>query len=139
MTLSSHAKLMCGILLVIIPTIEFGGYFLLRILSGKFDHAGFTEFQKSVFRAGHAHAGVLVILAIICQVLTDEARLGSGAEWLVRIGLPAAALLISGGFFGSAAGKGATRPNGMVSLIYAGIFLLALCLIILAVGLFKAI
>lgn len=139
MILSSHAKLMCGILLVIIPTIEFGGYFLLRILSGKFDHAGFTEFQKSVFRAGHAHAGVLVILAIICQVLTDEATLGSGAEWLVRIGLPAAALLISGGFFGSAAGKGATRPNAMVSLIYTGIFLLALCLIILAVGLFKAI
>ena len=58
------SKLMCGIILLTVPTIEYGGYFLLSILSGK-QKIALTDFQKSMFRAGHAHAGVLVILALL--------------------------------------------------------------------------
>jgi hypothetical protein len=47
--------LIAGLLLIVITTLEFGGTFLLRILSGK--HPEFTDFQRSMFRAGHAHAG----------------------------------------------------------------------------------
>ena len=39
--------------------------------------------------------------------------------------IPAAALLISGGFFFSVIGKDVTRPNGLIALIYVGIVLLA--------------
>jgi hypothetical protein len=63
--MSKATKLISGILLIIVPTIEFGGTFLLRILSGK--EPQFTEFQRSMFRAGHAHAGVLVILALVAR------------------------------------------------------------------------
>jgi hypothetical protein len=30
-----HARLMSGILLVSVPTIQYGGYFLLRLFSGQ--------------------------------------------------------------------------------------------------------
>ncbi len=71
--MSNATKLIAGILLIIVPTIEFGGTFLLRLLSGKGPR--FTEFQRWMFRAGHAHAGVLVIVALVAQVFMDQARL----------------------------------------------------------------
>ena len=106
------AKLMAGIILITIPGIQYGGYFLLRVLSGGHQQLELNGFQKAMFRAGHAHAGVLVILSLICQLLADEATLPIGLTWFVRAGVPAAALLISGGFFFSATGKGITNLTG---------------------------
>src|SRR3990170_5805380 len=100
--MTHEAKLMCGITLITIPSIQYGGYFLLRLLSGGHQALELNDFQKAMFRAGHAHAGVLVILALICQLLTDEASLSIEVMWSVRAGVTAAAILISGGFFFSA-------------------------------------
>jgi hypothetical protein len=55
--MTSLTKLFCGIILLTVPTIQYGGYFLLTILSGK-SNLPLTDFQKSMFRAGHVHAGV---------------------------------------------------------------------------------
>ena len=55
--------------------------------------------RQNFFRAGHAHAGVIVILSLICQVLADAAILSTPMLWFVRIGVPLAAILISSGFF----------------------------------------
>ena len=134
-----EAKLMCGIILMTIPGIQFGGYFLLKVLTGGHKRLELNDFQKSMFRAGHAHAGVLVILSLICQLLTDQAALSPTLAWLVRAGVPSSALLISGGFFFSAMGKGVTKPNGLISLIYLGIVVLALSLVMLGVGLLRSI
>lgn len=132
-----EAKLMCGITLITIPSIQYGGYFLLRVLSGAYRQLELNSFQKAMFRAGHAHAGVLVILSLICQLLADEATLPMGLIWFTRAGTTAAALLISGGFFFSSMGKGSTKPNGLISLLYAGIFVLAISLVILGIGLLR--
>ena len=131
-------KLACGIILITIPTIEYGGYFLLTILSGKQSELGLTPFQQAMFRAGHAHAGSIVILSLICQLLTDYAVLPVGLQWLVRIGIPISALLVSGGFFGAAAGKNVTQPTKLVIFVYAGAGWLAVCLILLGVGLIRS-
>src|SRR3982074_2326811 len=114
--MSSDTKLMCGILLLVIPTIQYGGYFLLTILSGKFKMP-LNDFQKSMSRAGHAHAGVLVILALIAQILSDYANLRAELKWVVRIGFPLAAILISGGFFASSIGKSITKPNNFIWIL----------------------
>lgn len=132
-----EAKLMCGITLITIPSIQYGGYFLLRVLSGDYQQLELNNFQKAMFRAGHAHAGVLVILSLICQLLADEAALPVGLTWFVRAGVPSAALLISGGFFSSSVGKGVTKPNALISLIYVGIFVLAASLVVLGIGLLR--
>jgi hypothetical protein len=132
-----EAKLMCGITLITIPSIQYGGYFLLRVLSGGYQHLELNSFQKAMFRAGHAHAGVLVILSLICQLLADEAALPMVLTWFVRAGVPVAALLISGGFFFSATGSGTTKPNALISLLYFGIFVLAASLVVLGIGLLR--
>jgi hypothetical protein len=125
---------MSGILLIIVPTIEFGGWFLLSALSGKMPQ--FTEFQRSMFRAGHAHAGVLVILALVGQILVDQTRLPETVGWAVRIGFVLAALLVSGGFFGGALGK--NQPGGLIALLWIGAVVLACSVITLGIGLILA-
>lgn len=135
--MTPEARITCGIVLLTVPTIQYGGFFLLSILSGK-SKLPLTDFQKSMFRAGHAHAGVLVILAIIAEILTDYAGLGSVWDHIVRTGFPTAAILVSGGFFASASGRNATKPNGMIGILYLGVLILAVCLIILGIGLITA-
>lgn len=132
--MSNATKLISGILLIIVPTIEYGGTFLLGLLSGK--EPQFTEFQRSMFRAGHAHAGVLVILALVAQIFMDQARLPETLGWAVRIGFILAALLVSGGFFGGALGK--NQPGGLIALLWIGVVILAFSVISLGIGLILA-
>jgi hypothetical protein len=130
--ISPEARLTAGVLLLTIPLIEFGGTYLLRIVRGR---VAVTPFQASFARAGHAHAGVLVILSLICVVLADATRLEGLALTIARSGIPLAAILISAGFFLSSAHSGATGPNRLIVLLYAGIVSLAAGALTLGVGL----
>ena len=96
--MSRISRLFCGLILLTIPTIEFGGYFLLNVISGNEGDLALSEFQKSMFRAGHAHAGVLVILSLIAIILSDYAHLSKPLLSLVRVGFPLSAILVSGAF-----------------------------------------
>jgi len=128
---------MSGIVLLTVPTIIFGGNFILNLLSGAHQEFELTGFQVAMFRAGHGHAGVLVILAVIAQLLADHCHLGKTWIWMVRIGFPLSAIMVSGGFFVAAAGSGRTEPNALVFILYAGMFLLATCLVVLGIGLLR--
>jgi hypothetical protein len=134
--MNRDAKLMSGILLVTVPTIQYGGYFLLRLFSGQMPGMKPSPLQTSFFRAGHAHAGVLVILSLICQIFVEHAALGPGFAWLVRIGVPLAAILIPLGFFLSVAFS-PDRPNGWIRSLYAGALVLAISVVALGVGLIR--
>ena len=134
--MTNATKLIAGLLLIAVTTIEYGGTFLLSILSGR--HAEFTEFQRSMFRAGHAHAGVLVILSLVALIFADQGSLSAPIGWAVRIGFPAAAILVSGGFFGAAMGKGRTQPGGLIGLLWIGVSVLGGSLITLGIGLIQA-
>jgi hypothetical protein len=136
MIMNNATKLIAGLLLIVMTTIEYGGTFLLSILSGK--HSGFTEFQRSMFRGGHAHAGVLTILALVAPVLTDQAGLSAPMGWAVRIGFAAAPVLVSAGFFGAAIGNSRTQPGGLIGLLSIGVFVLGGSLIMLGIGLLRA-
>jgi hypothetical protein len=136
MELSTQAQVMSGVLLVIAPTIAYGGTFLLQVLSGK-SSIPLTLFQKSMFRAGHAHAGVLVILALLAQLFIDAAHFQSTVEWPVRIGFASSPLLVSGGFFASAVHRCAEKPNRWIALIWVGAVVLASVLLILGIALIR--
>lgn len=135
LTLSSDARQTAGILLLSIVAIEYGGTYVLRIARGRHP---MTPFQQTFARAGHGHAGVLVSLALICQILLDAAQLSGLPAALARNGIPTAAILIPAGFFFSSAGRGATEPNRLIVLLYAGVASLALGVISLGVGLLTA-
>jgi len=135
--MTREAKLMCGIILITVPTIQYGGYFLLTQLMNK--NSGYMDnpLRQNFFRAGHAHAGVIVILSLICQLLADNALLPPSVLWLARIGVPLAAILIPLGFFLSVPSPTATQPNGAVGFIYVGAVVLAASVLTLGVGLLR--
>lgn len=120
------------------PTIQYGGYFLLTSLMNR--GSGYMEnpLRQDFFRAGHAHAGVIVLLSLICRVLADAATLPGSLLWLARVGVPAAAILMPLGFFLSMPSPEATAPNRAVMLIYLGAVLLAVSVLILGIGLLWA-
>ena len=130
--LSDASRIVAGVVLLTVVTIEFGGYFMTKIVRGQ---VPMTDFQKSFARAGHAHAGVLVTLSLICLVLADATDLTGFWGWVARLGVPLAAILISGGFFASSAGKGVTQPNQAMVILWAGAACLAAGTLTLGVGL----
>lgn len=135
--MTTETKKTSGIIILTVPTIVYGGYFLLTLLSGQHGELGLTDFQKSMFRAGHAHAGVLVILALVAQLFVDQTALSDTWKRVVRITMPLAAVLISGGFFASATGQGLTQPTNLIAILYLGIVVFVTGLVTLGIGLVR--
>jgi hypothetical protein len=132
LVLSPDSRYTAGIILLTIVAIEYGGWFMLRVVRG---HQPTTPFQQAFFRAGHAHAGVLVILSLVSLILADAAQMSGVLAFFARNGIWAAAVLMPTGFFLSAAGEGVTKPNGFIVLLYLGGLSLALGVISLGVSL----
>lgn len=130
--LSDTSRQLAGVLFLALVTVETGGLYMLKVVRGR---AEVTSFQEKFARAGHAHAGVLLLLALVCQPYVDATNLSGVWGWLARSGVAVAALLMPGGFFLSSMGAGRTRPNGLIALVLAGAALLALSLTTLGVGL----
>jgi len=129
---SDATRATAGVLLVTIVLIETGGLYLLSIVGGRVER---TPFQLAFARAGHAHAGVLVTLALVSQLFADAVVLDGPVAWLARTGIAGAAILMPAGFFLSSMARGATRPNRLISLVYAGAVLLGLCAASLGIAL----
>lgn len=127
----------CGLTILSIPAILYGGIFLLSFLTGAIPDGEWTDFQHTMFRAGHAHAGVLIIFSLVALFFSDYAQLPAVGLWVVRVGFPISAILISGGFFLSALGDRLTQPNRLIVILYLGIGLLVLSLLTLGVGLVR--
>jgi len=136
--MTREARLMSGIILITVPTIQYGGYFLLRSLMNKNSGYMANPLRQNFFRAGHAHAGVIILLSLVCQMLADSATLPISLLWFVRIAVPFCAVLISAGFFFSVLPPTATQTNRAVALIYLGAVVLAIAVVSLGIGLIKA-
>ena len=132
--LTEAARVTAGIVLLTVVTIESGGAFLLRVATGGVPT---TEFQKSFYRAGHAHAGVLVTLGLVCVLLAEATDLGGFARWLAATGVLVGAILLPAGFFFSAMGRGRTRPGRAAVLFPLGGLAIAAGVVTLGVGLLR--
>ena len=136
--MSSATKLMAGLIFITVPTIQYGGYFLLTSLMDKSSGYMDNALRQNFFRAGHAHAGVIVILSLLVQIFADTAALPESIKWMIRIGAPASAILISAGFFFSVLTPEARTPGRAVYLIYMGALILGVSVIVLGVGLLRS-
>jgi hypothetical protein len=59
-----ESRLVAGILLIVLPTVMIGGVSILSLLIG--DPAYMQNpLRQDLWRAGHAHAGVWLILALV--------------------------------------------------------------------------
>lgn len=136
--MSRESRLLAGILLVVLPTVMFGGVSLLNFLTQ--GEAGYVDnpLRQDLFRAGHAHAGVYLILSLVMLRYVDEAVLSSFWKWIARLGAPIAAILIPAAFFLSVASPSAREPNALLNVAYIGAVILAAAVLTLGIGLIRA-
>ena len=135
MELSTASRIIAAVLLLSLVTVETGGLYLVSVVRGANPA---TPFQVAFARAGHAHAGVLLILSLVALLYADAVGLGGVLGIVARSGIPIAALLMSAGFFFSSIGREVTRPNRLIAVVYVGGASLAAGLIALGIGLLQA-
>ena len=127
--MTHHSRRLAGVLLIVLPTVMFGGLSILSLLIGDPTYMK-NPLRQDLWRAGHAHAGVWLILALVALPYVDEANLSDAMKWVVRGSIPLAAILVPAAFFLSVLSPEATAPNGLIYLAYLGAALLAVALLI---------
>lgn len=137
--MSPASMRMAGILLTVFPTVVFGGASLLWHWITR--RTGYYEnpLRQRLWRAGHAHAGVLLLLSLIALLLVDHAELSSTWREVVRTSIPAAAILIPAAFFLSVVHPDVQRPNRLINLAYLGAVSVATGTLSLGVGLLRGV
>ncbi|GII78153.1 hypothetical protein Sru01_31350 [Sphaerisporangium rufum] len=124
-----------GIVLITVPTIAVGGASLLTLIGRRIPGYLDNPVRRGLWRAGHAHAGVLVIFALVALLYIDQTSLPDGARTLVRLLMVAAPILMPLGFFLSVLRPSDTRPGAMIWLTVLGGLCLAAGTLILGIGL----
>lgn len=132
MTIQPQSVLLIGILLLALVTVESGGVFMTKVVRGSVPA---NALQTSFFRAGHAHAAVLLVLSIAILGVIDNADLPPVLEFFARDGVPIAAILMPAGFFLSVLGKDPQKPNRLMILLWIGAASLTLGLLCAGLGL----
>jgi heme/copper-type cytochrome/quinol oxidase subunit 4 len=133
--MSDASRILAAILLIAVPTVEFGGLALLGMLTRR--TAGYLDnpLRQNMFRAGHAHAGVWLVFALVAFLWVDQTDLGEPLKWVVRLAFAVAPILMPLGFFLSVTRPDAQRPNTVITLVYLGGLSLAVGAVTLGIGL----
>jgi hypothetical protein len=129
---------LAAILLLLLVAVEFGGGSLLTLLTRRIPGYLDNPLRQNMFRAGHAHPGVWLVLGLVGMLYVDQTPLSEGLKTLIRVTLLVAPILVSLGFFLSVLSPKAERPNGLINLIYLAALLLAVGVVTLGIGLFQA-
>jgi hypothetical protein len=118
------------VVLVSLPTVMYGGYSLLTLLG----RGRLTGFQETFFRAGHAHAGVLLVFGLAYLAFLSRTDFGPELRWIADALLGLGIIAQSGGMFvHMAVGKSGTWSVGN-SITSVGAVLLAAACLLLAYG-----
>ncbi|MFC0507206.1 hypothetical protein [Micromonospora costi] len=118
--MSSATLTTAGILLITVVAVAYGGLTLLMHLARR--KAGYLDnpVRRGLWTAGHAHAGVLVLFALVVLPYVDHADASDGVRTLIRSLFVAAPVLMPLGFFLSVVRPRDTRPNKLIWLTVAG-------------------
>ena len=125
-----------GVLLILLPAVVYGGTSILSLLISDPDYAQ-NQLRQDLWRAGHAHAGVLLILSLVTLRYVDEANLPGWLKTVARHSIPAAAVLLPTAFFLSVLSPEATEPNALIYLAFVGAVSLAVGVLVLGIGLIR--
>ena len=117
---------LAGVILILFPAVAFGGASLLAMIVGEVPGYLDNPVRQDLWRAGHAHAGVMLIISLLLLRYVDETALTGPRLWVARHGAPLAAILMPLGFFLSVLSPDATEPNALIALVpLGGLFLIA--------------
>jgi cytochrome bd-type quinol oxidase subunit 2 len=133
--MSTASRILAAILLIAVPTVEFGGLALLGMLTRRTPGYLDNPLRQNMFRAGHAHAGVWLVFALVAMLWVDQTDLAEPVKWVIRIAFVAAPILMPLGFVLSVTQPDAQRPNGVIALVYVAGLALGVGAVTLGVGL----
>ena len=136
--MATGSRIIAAILLIAVPTVEFGGLALLAMLTRRLPGYLDNPLRQNMFRAGHAHAGVWIVFALVALLWVDQIDSGEPMKWIIRVAFVAVPILMPLGFFLSVTRPDAERPNGLITLVYLGGLSLALGAVTLGIGLLAA-
>jgi hypothetical protein len=131
----NETRFFLGLSLLSVPTVVYGGLTLLGVVTG--GAAGLPgprelgAAQVALYRAGHAHAGVLLLLSLVLQLALEHATLSSRVRLAARIAAPSAAIVLSAGFFGLA------HVPSLKVFVYLGALLVVFATVVTGVGLLR--
>ena len=125
-------QLFAIISLLSLPTVMFGGYSLRRLMEQR---GGLTDFQQTYFRAGHGHAGVLLVLSLVYYRYLGDVTVSDSLRWTAGVILAAGILAQSGGFFLHMAVGNPEESSIGTRVTIVGALLLSIALLILAFAL----
>lgn len=120
---------------IALPTVMYGGYSLLRLLNRG---DALTPFQVTWFRAGHAHAGVLLLMSLLYYTFLDRTSLSVGVKHAACAALVVGILAQSGGFFLHMLMGEPNQASIGTTVTVTGAILLACATLVLVYGLFTA-
>jgi hypothetical protein len=113
-------------------SVDYGGWSLLGFLTGR---GQLGEFREQFFRAGHAHAGVLLVLSLVYFLYLGRTGYSTGVQWIAGLLLLAGIIAQSGGFF-LHMGLGRKNRSSLGTVVTrTGALLIAAALVMLAIGL----
>lgn len=135
--MNEKSKRSAGILLIVLPTVAYGGFSLLMFLMNPDSHYMENPLRQNLFRAGHAHAGVLLILSLVILKYVDDTSYSERIKQFIRFGTPTTAILLPFAFFFSVLSPNATKPNDLIYVAYAGFGILIITLLTLGIGLVR--
>jgi hypothetical protein len=119
---------------VLLPTVMFGGFSLLNLIAqgGKL-----TPFQEQFFRAGHAPAGVLLIMSLAYYYFLGQTSVPNPQKAIACGALVVGVLAQSGGFFLHMGIGQAGQPSAGNYLTMAGAAILAADVLFLVYALLR--
>jgi hypothetical protein len=134
--MTRESRRLAGVLLIVLPTVMYGGVTLLTMLIHDPRYMA-NPLRQNLWRAGHAHAGVLLVLSLVSLRWVDEANLSASLRGIARGFIPMAAILMPAGFFLSMISPTADGPNALIALTYVGGVVLAIGVVTLGIGLLR--
>jgi hypothetical protein len=120
---------------IALPTVMYGGYALLRLLT---QANALTPFRLTWFRVGHAHAGVLLLMSLLYYTFMDKTSLSLAVKHAGCATLVVGILAQSGGFFLHMVKGQPNRASIGTTVTTIGAILLTSAIAILVYGLFTA-
>ncbi len=132
--MSPESRASADLLLILLPTVILGGVSILTLLIRDPRYRQ-NPLRQQLWRAGHAHAGIMLILSLLALLYIDQTDLSETWKQVVRSAIPSAAIFLPAAFFLSVLSPTATKPNALIYLAYVGAAVLASGLIVLGAGL----
>jgi hypothetical protein len=121
---------------IALPTVMYGGFSLLQFLTRS--QKQLSEWQLGMFRAGHAHAGVLLLMTLLYESFIQQTPYSPTVRVLCSLLVIVGVLLQSGGFFVHMAVGRAGSPSLGTRMTMSGGLVLALGVLALVIGLIRA-